>query len=154
MNNSEKIKNVMDISGVNEGDAIHALEMNEWDIVDALVYLKNNMPENQHTTNSAEDAKNESINGNENILDKALSWKFLVKKNRQAIGSYPLLLVLLAFIFIPKISLLLFILLAFMNYRFSVSGFSFATNINHGLEFIYVLVDKILVFLKKNKIIK
>lgn len=153
MTSNEKIKSIMDIAGVSEGEAIHALETMNWDTVDALVFLKNNSKKSVDTDEKKAESQSE-IKSEGNILDKIMQWKFQAKKNNQEIGNYPLLLVLLALIFIPKITLLFLIVMIFLSYRFSVSGFTFANNINYGLEFVYVLVDKAVVFLKKNKFIK
>lgn len=153
MEQKEKIKTVIDITSVSEGTAIHALDMCNWDVVDAIVYIKNSdaYPQSASEQPKAEQQERPSQSETKsNFLDKLLGVSFLIEKNNERVASIPLLLVILLILFMPKIAIVILIALMFFNHRYTVSEFPGAESVNKGLNAVNTFVDKIVVFFKKN----
>lgn len=157
MEQREKIKTIMDICNVNEASAIRALDACKWDVVEAIVYLKNNpdigaeQPATQYTAQNAETPKYDTEKNKQSMSDQIFGSKFLLLDKNNKITSIPLLLVIVLLFLKPKFTLVVLAALMVFRHRFAVSGFSGEDAVNKVLNSVNAFADKVTDFIyKKN----
>lgn len=157
MDNFDKVKKIVDNTGVSYEDAKFALENSNWDILEATIFLeksgklekfesvfttKDETQNNQDETVVEETKEySEKI---ENIFKQIWSAKISVSRNSNILFNLPLLIfvILLLIIFKSWLGIVLIVLL-FFKFRYNLLGFNFDDKVNNFLNKIYDGIDNI-----------
>lgn len=151
MDNLEKVEKIREKTGVSYEDAKSALEVCEYDVLDAIVYLeklgKVSAPSMSSYTTSNEAVKNSEkfvstqvaynddckkssvgdafdrfFNWCGKILKKSWESKFVVCKDNNRIGAMPVLVLILLMLFAFWITVPLMIIGLFFDFKYSFEG--------------------------------
>lgn len=169
MTNQEMIQKLVDKANVTEEAAKQALENSNWDLLDAMLYLEKNSPEQNVTASSGysgnqrseEDVSSDQaqkadeygsfswymgkvVGVLEKLLKGSVQYDIVISKRGNDILSLPIIIFLLFLIFsFSGIIVLMVIGLFFdLHYRIDAEG-SISESINIGLDKIYDAVQSI-----------
>ncbi|MDY5731127.1 MAG: hypothetical protein SPL05_06310 [Eubacteriales bacterium] len=142
MDLQEKIIKIMEIANVDEASAKNALLYANNDLVDALLYIRNNN-EALQTESTPETNKAFKLN-----LESILNPTLIIKKDKAI--KLPLVIFALLLVFLPRLTLLISIILMFLGHKFQIINFYFENQLNIGIRFLQTLIEKTIYFFKEN----
>ncbi len=142
MDLQEKIIKIMEIANVDEASAKNALLNANNDLVDALLYIRNN---NEALQTESTPETNKAFKFN---LESILKPTLIIKKDNAS--KLPLAIFALLLVFLPRLTLLISIILMFLGYKFQIINFYFENQLNIGIRFLQTLIEKTIYFFKEN----
>lgn len=142
MDLQEKIIKIMEIANVDEASAKNALLNANNDLVDALLYIRNN---NEALQTESTPETNKAFKFN---LESILNPTLIIKKDKAI--KLPLAIFALLLVFLPRLTLLISIILMFLGYKFQIINFYFENQLNIGIRFLQTLIERTIYFFKEN----
>lgn len=142
MDLQEKIIKIMEIANVDEASAKNALLNANNDLVDALLYIRNN---NEALQTESTPETNKAFKFN---LESILNPTLIIKKDKAI--KLPLAIFALLLVFLPRLTLLISIILMFLGHKFQIINFYFENQLNIGIRFLQTLIEKTIYFFKEN----
>lgn len=142
MDLQEKIIKIMEIANVDEASAKNALLNGNNDLVDALLYIRNN---NEALQTESTPETNKAFKFN---LESILNPTLIIKKDKAI--KLPLAIFALLLVFLPRLTLLISIILMFLGYKFQIINFYFENQLNIGIRFLQTLIERTIYFFKEN----
>lgn len=142
MDLQEKIIKIMEIANVDEASAKNALLYANNDLVDALLYIRNN---NEALQTESTPETNKAFKFN---LESILNPTLIIKKDKAI--KLPLAIFALLLVFLPRLTLLISIILMFLGYKFQIINFYFENQLNIGIRFLQTLIERTIYFFKEN----
>lgn len=141
MDKNKKIEYVIEITHVSKKIAINSLELNNWDIMQSIVYIDKYLKEeNKIKLTEANDKTEKNM---QSKIDKLFVPKLIISKNNSTLFSVPIIILLLLILLVPKIILTMFIISMFFEIQYETTYFFASDLLNQIFNFVEQIVKKI-----------